>query len=130
MTTFNALQKVNLRTDAAFVPANEKKNKIVASFLALPTNVAAIGVLAVILFFFSLAGTTKAASPSPGWTVDSVATPTNFFPSTHNAACEATASLNDGTDGSVTIQCDSYEVVATNAGAAATDGGPITLSDT
>ena len=79
MTTFKVLQKtlVNLRTDAAYLPANEKKTKITASFPASPVNIAAFAV-AVILSFFSLAGITHAASPSPGWTIESFSAPTIF----------------------------------------------------
>jgi hypothetical protein len=42
----------------------EKKNKITASFLASPVKIHALGLLAVILFFFSLAGSAFTAAPA------------------------------------------------------------------
>ena len=55
---------VNFRTDAAILTGDETKNKITASFVASAVNIAAFGLLAVILFFFSLTGPSQAA-PSP-----------------------------------------------------------------
>jgi hypothetical protein len=49
------------------------------------------------------------AAPSPGWSFDSVAVPTNFAPDSSGE--------------------DSYQVTATNIGGAATNGSTITLSD-
>ena len=57
MTVFKALQ---IRTDGAILTGDEKKNKITAAVSASPVNIATFAVLAVILFFFSLAGTTPA----------------------------------------------------------------------
>ena len=58
----------------------EKKDKITASFPAFPRNIAAIGVLAVILSFFSLAGSADAVTGGPQWTVTAVSAPTNLAP--------------------------------------------------
>jgi hypothetical protein len=46
---------VNIRTDGAVWATNEKRNQITAPFAALPINIAAFVVLAVIWFLFSLA---------------------------------------------------------------------------
>lgn len=79
-------------------------------------------VLSVAVLSFSLLGSVaSAASPSPGWTIDSFASPTNFSAS-DNAECLAS--------GQTFPPCDSYEVTATNAGRKSTDGSPVTLSDT
>jgi uncharacterized repeat protein (TIGR01451 family) len=82
------------------------------------------GVLAAILFFFSLTGSSQAAvSPSPGWTLDSVPTPTHFFSSpSEDKECEIQL-------GSEVTPCDGYEVTAANAGSLPTSG-PVTLTDT
>lgn len=72
----------------------------------------------------------SAAPAAPGWTLESVATPTNFF----SSAAETTECLNNlpGIDGHP--PCDAYEVVATDAGSEPTNGGaggsPIIIADT
>ena len=103
------ITRVNLRTDAAIMPSNEKKSQITASFLASPVNIAAF-VVAVILLFFSLEGLSQAATAAPGWTLDSVAVPTNFLTS-ENTTC-TTLTEEDG----AAPYCDRYEVTAMNAG--------------
>ena len=66
----------------------------------------------------------SAATPGPGWRIDSVATPTNFFSSaTDDAEC-----LKELTE--EYPPCDGYEVSAMNAGSVPTDGSPVTLTDT
>ena len=55
---------VNIKTDAAVRPANEKKQKMTASFVSLPLNTTIMGTLAVIFCFFSLAGFAT-LGPSP-----------------------------------------------------------------
>ena len=68
-------------------------------------------------------GSASAATRGPGWTIDSVPTPTNFFSSpSEDKACEVSL-------GSELNPCDGYEVSATNAGSAPTTG-PVTLTDT
>jgi hypothetical protein len=90
---------------------------------AAKTFALAFTLLLTTLAFSASASASAATTPAPGWTLDSVAAPTNFFPSSHNAACgESFQRAN--------IECDTYEVVATNAGGAPSDGGPVTLSDT
>ena len=72
-------------------------------------------------------GATSAAAavPSPGWTLDSVPTPTNFFSSaSEDAECEARLRGLAEVD-----PCDGYEVTAANAGSEPTTG-PVTLTDT
>ena len=113
MTTFNALQELAFpRTDGTIELGNAKNKKATAFF-----------VLAVAFLFFALAGSAHAASPSPGWTLDSVPTPTNFFSSpSEDAECEVQL-------GSEIAPCDGYEVSAANAGSEPTTG-PVTLTDT
>lgn len=88
--------------------------------------VKSFGFLAVILSFFSLTGLSQASvSPSPDWTIDSIAAPTNFS-TAQTPECEATL----GKPNYAYSGCDSYEVSAMNAGSEPTDGGPVTLTDT
>jgi hypothetical protein len=116
---------VNFRTDATILTANEKKDKITASFVTRPVNVAALCVLVVILFFFSLAGPSQAApSPAPGWTMDSVTAPTNFV-----ASAAATAECVNTIREAHFPVFYRYEASAIDAGATATSG-PVTLTDT
>ncbi len=61
--------------------------------------------------------------PAPGWSIESFAAPTNFSTG-DNAQCEKETGAH------LTELCDFYEVTATNAGSAATDGGDVVLSDT
>ncbi|HEY2142274.1 MAG TPA: hypothetical protein VGG98_09480 [Solirubrobacteraceae bacterium] len=62
------------------------------------------------------AGPAGAATPAPGLTVDSFATPTNFS-SDHNSVC-----VSD-------LKCDAYHVTVTNAGSQSTEG-EISIDDT
>ncbi len=80
-----------------------------------------MAVLAVAALALAAAGPAAAAVPAPGWTLDSVATPTNFSPA-DSARCLATLS------GDVT--CDAYQLEATNAGSQPSDGSTVTVSDT
>jgi hypothetical protein len=68
------------------------------------------------------AGQASASAPAPGWTLDSFAKRTNFS-SDHNAQCL------DGVAFSNLGLCDVYELTATNAGAAPSDGSVVTLTD-
>lgn len=85
--------------------------------------------LAFALLLFSAAGlpaAVSAATPAaPGWTLDDVATPTNFSPA-DNPGCLSTVFLSGPDAGRL---CDTYRVIATNAGSQPTDGSPITLTD-
>ncbi len=65
-----------------------------------------------------------ATPASPGWTLDPVASPTHFLGSEQNPQCREHV-----TEAQETHPCDTYEVVAMNAGSAPTDGTPVTLSD-
>jgi hypothetical protein len=77
--------------------------------------------LAILAFGVSSA---SAAVPAPGWTLDSVPTPTNFFSSpSEDKECEARL-------GAAADPCDGYEVDAMNAGSVPTNGEPVTLTDT
>ena len=60
-----------------------------------------------------------ATSPAPHWTITSTAGPTIFTP----GAREECGLVGENT-------CDSYTLIATNSGGAATDGSPITIADT
>jgi hypothetical protein len=83
----------------------------------------AVAVMASIALCVALAATpTLAAQPAPGFTIDSLASPTNFS-AADNAQCEKT--LGGGT----LPLCDSYEVTVTDVGSRATDGSPVRIVD-
>jgi hypothetical protein len=67
MRYLNSTALASSRTDATISTGGEKKNKITAAFPASPIIIATLGVLAVILFFFSATGLSQAASPSSGF---------------------------------------------------------------
>jgi hypothetical protein len=62
----------------------------------------------------------SAALPASGLTVESFAEP-SVFSATHNAQCLETVKVGP--------VCDSYTVFVANAGAKASDGAPVTISD-
>jgi hypothetical protein len=74
----------------------------------------------VVAVCFGLGGVSSAsaATPAPAWTITSVAAPTNF-----------TTEVGEHCGEAIGVQCDSYIIVATNVGDAATNG-PITVNDT
>jgi hypothetical protein len=81
-------------------------------------------VIAATFFVFLLAGAAHAASPAPGWTVESFATPTSF------SASDSAQCLEDVRAGTVErSRCDVYEVTVTNAGFARTNGSAVVLTD-
>jgi hypothetical protein len=103
---------VNIRTDAAVWTDKEKKDKSTAPFVGLPINVATLGLLAVILSFFSLSvfaavGPSPASANEPWWHVTS-----NVKPSV----------LQQGGNGVIVTE-------ALNLGDASTSG-PLTITDT
>jgi len=67
-----------------------------------------------------------AATPGPGWTVSSVAEPSDFS-STHNAKCVA-EHISPGEEESQG-PCDRYRLFVTNVGSESTSG-PVTITDT
>jgi hypothetical protein len=73
-------------------------------------------VLALALLLLG-AGSASAATPAAGWTIASLAAPTDFSPSA-DAQCAEDLEL-----------CDSYVVSARNAGSVPTNGQPATLTD-
>ena len=81
-----------------------------------------LGLLAAVIVFFAgvVTSPVAAAAPAPAWLIESVANPTAF-------------SSNDTTNppaGECGAPCDKYQLRLTNVGGAATDGGPITITDT
>jgi hypothetical protein len=66
------------------------------------------------------ASSASAATPAPGFTLDSLAVPSNFS-ANDNPHCVA---------GSGQGNCDAYQVTVTNVGSQPTDGNPLTLTDT
>jgi hypothetical protein len=86
------------------------------------TERAALLILALLLVAaLAAASAASAATPSPGWTLTSIAAPTNF-------------STNDSTKCTAETEreeppCDAYRVRATDAGSKPTDGSAIVLSD-
>jgi hypothetical protein len=85
-------------------------------------KVTAFLVLFVSFAFLSFAASASAAAPAPGWRIDAFASPSNFAVGDSIGECAG----GEGTE----TYCDSYQVTATNAGSAATDGAPVTLTDT
>jgi hypothetical protein len=78
----------------------------------------------VSFFLFVFASSAAAAVEAPGWTLDSVASPTNF--SAHdNAECLAAVAREE-----LEPLCDAYQVDVMNVGAKETNGSPVTLTDT
>ena len=102
------------RTDATILDAKKKNRKI------------AVCSLAGIFMFFFLAGTTHAASPSPGWTVQSTVAPSVF---SQSVTPECLVELAHFTNNEKAV-CDQYEVTVRNAGSEATDGAPVVFTDT
>ena len=82
-----------------------------------------VGIAAALVALALMATSASAASPAPGWTVDSVPAPTNFSIN-ENAKCEAEVALHQPTP-----LCDVYQVDITNAGAAETNGTSVTITD-
>jgi uncharacterized repeat protein (TIGR01451 family) len=81
---------------------------------------AAVAAVVVLLVFVVGAGSSSAASPAAGWTIESLATPTNFSPEENTGCVENLSGYP---------KCDAYVVTARNAGGAPTDGGGLTLTD-
>jgi hypothetical protein len=81
------------------------------------------GLLAVMSFATSPAIGTAAAA-TPGWTINAFAAPTNF-----SADDTATCLANNAVNKVEIAPCDAYSVTVTNAGGAASDGSPTTITD-
>jgi hypothetical protein len=81
-----------------------------------------------LLLLLVASASAQAVSAAPGWTLDSVANPTNFFSSAPETA-ECLKSVEE-IEFSEDRPCDSYELSAMNAGSEPTDGSPVTLTDT
>ncbi len=94
-----------------------------ADVLAAPVilvGVVVVGICGGLLF----GETALAVSTGPGWTIRSVAQPTNLS-STGNKACE-----NSG-GGRGSSACDSYALIVTNVGSRPVPAGvPVTIADT
>jgi hypothetical protein len=88
----------------------------------LRLSVALLGALALLTIALSAPSAHAAAVSTPGWTIHSFATPTNFLLADNESArCSAPSGF---------VGCDSYQVTATNAGERETDGSPVILTDT
>jgi hypothetical protein len=76
------------------------------------------------MLLVALVGATSAgaAVASPGWTVDTLASP-SVLSEEDNGKCFASQKTNQ-------LLCDGYVVTATNAGSEPTNGSPVTLTDT
>jgi hypothetical protein len=88
--------------------------------------------LAIGLVVFAFGASASAAVAGPGFTLDSDATPTNFFPSTPETTntCFSTLEFAEHQGAPLPV-CDAYEVTAMNAGSEPTrEGSPVTLTDT
>jgi hypothetical protein len=79
---------------------------------------------AVVMLLVMGVSSATAAVPAPGWTINSVAEPTDFS-SLHNAACENEPGNEEGGQG----PCDHYRLFAQNVGAASSSG-TVTIVDT
>jgi hypothetical protein len=96
------------------VPDAPRSSRRISLFLA--TTALAVGALT------GLPAAVSAATPAaPGWTLDSFPTPSTFSAS-DNSQCLSALAQGSGL-------CDSYQVTASEAGAAPTDGSPVTLTD-
>jgi hypothetical protein len=108
MTKFKVLQisaftnSVLVSPDGAIQHGDEKKNKITASFVNSPIDVAAFVLLAVILFFFSSAGVASAAEP--WWHLTTQLRPASIEPGGEGALVAQALNLGDAaTQGAVTV---------------------------
>jgi len=100
------------RADGTIQPGDRKTKKVTAVFLC------------VTFFVFLSVGSATAASPAPGWTIESSALPSSFSQA-DNARC---------TPASLELQfpaCDSYVLSLRDAGSLPTrQGAEVTLTDT
>ena len=71
-----------------------------------------VGGAVALLVLLGVCGVAGAVVPGPAWSVQSVAGPTNFIPGDSEARTQ------------------SYRVYVTNVGSRATDGSPVTITDT
>src|ERR1700727_1172129 len=83
---------------------------------------AAIAAAVLVLVLVLGAGSAWAGTPSPGWTIDSFAAPTNFTEK-DNAVC-----FEQITESVLVPSCDAYTTTARNAGSVSSDGTEATLS--
>jgi hypothetical protein len=83
--------------------------------------------LLVPLLVFLVPSSASAVPTGPGWTIDSVPTPTHFSEA-ENTTCTELLRGTPG-DGAAPF-CNRYEVSVTNAGSEPTSEAPITLTDT
>jgi hypothetical protein len=83
--------------------------------------------LAALLLVLVPASASASVAASPGWQIESTALPTSFTPA-NNAACPASAAevTNDG-EAAIPV-CDTYKVMARNAGSVPSEGA-VTLED-
>jgi uncharacterized repeat protein (TIGR01451 family) len=79
------------------------------------------GLLGLALLSFSTPSSALAATPSAGWSIASLALPTNFS-SSDSLGCEVSGVYEEKA-------CDSYTVTVTNSGSQATDGSTVTIVD-
>jgi hypothetical protein len=90
------------------------------SWRRVPSRAIAAGAIALIALFGAGVSQADAATASAGWTITSLARPTNFTEA-DNQRCEQSGGE---------AFCDSYMVTVTNSGSQATDGTPVTITDT
>jgi hypothetical protein len=86
-------------------------------------------VLVVMSLLVLLAGVSVAqgaVAPAAGWTIESVAAPSNFSAGTD---AECLSSLEELQDISSPATCDAYDVIARNAGKEAMNGSPLVMTD-
>ena len=84
-----------------------------------------VGCATVMIVLTVGASPALASVPGPGWTINSIAEPTNFS-SAHNASCEEEP---EGVP-SASSPCDSYRVIARNVGSLSSTSEPIVVTDT
>jgi hypothetical protein len=90
---------------------------------SLTLSALSVATMSIALLFIS-ASSASAQTPGPGWTLSSIAEPTNFS-SGENLACEE----NPTGVPSASSPCDSYRVIARNVGSVSSSG-PLAISDT
>ena len=85
----------------------------------------AVASAALLLLIGAGAAPAVAATPGPGWTISSVAEPSDFS-SADNAACEANGSVQEE---EAQGPCDRYRLVIQNVGSTSTNGATITITE-
>jgi hypothetical protein len=109
-------------SQVSVIGEGSKRARMRASGLfRIPVTMATM--IAMLVVMMVGAASAVAAAAAPGFTLDSFAAPANFS-AADNARC-----LSHATGGVQEFNCDAYKLTALEAGAAPTDGSPVTIAD-